>query len=233
MIVNSLIMLSDIPGYVSLLFGLTVIAAILWFYFVLRSRLVLGLLICWAILQSILALSGTYLDVQSMPPKMILFGIGPTVILMVYLFSTKTGRMFIESLNLKTLTYFHTIRIPVEGVLALLFHHRAVSVLMTYEGTNFDLFSGLTAPVVAYLCFRSGSVKTKLLLSWNIICLLLLLNVLITSALATPFPFQMLSLDQPNVAILYFPFNLLPTVVVPLVLFSHLVAIYKLTRKKG
>jgi hypothetical protein len=226
-------MLSDIPGYVSLLFGLTVIAAILWFYFVSRSRLVLGLLICWAILQSILALSGTCLDVQSMPPKMILFGIAPTVILMVYLFSTKTGRMFIESLNLKPLTYFHTIRIPVEVVLALLFHHGAVSVLMTYEGTNFDLFSGLTAPLVAYLCFRSSSVKTKLLLSWNIICLLLLLNVVITSALATPFPFQMLSLDQPNVAILYFPFNLLPTVVVPLVLFSHLVAVYKLTMKNG
>jgi hypothetical protein len=101
---------------------------------------------------------------------------------------------------------------------------------MTYEGTNFDLFSGVTAPVVAYLCFRDSSIKTRLLLAWNIICLLLLLNVVITSALAVPFPFQQLSFEQPNIAILYFPFSLLPTVVVPLVLFAHLAAIYRLWR---
>ncbi|HEY0057041.1 MAG TPA: hypothetical protein VGB63_16950 [Pedobacter sp.] len=224
-------MLSDIPGYISMFFGLTVIAAILWFYFASRSRQVLDLLFAWAILQSVLALTGTYIDVQSLPPKLVLFGIAPTIILMLFLFSNITGRAFIDSLNLKTLTYFHTIRIPVEVVLALLFHHGAVSVLMTYEGTNFDLFSGLTAPLVAYLSFRSSSTKTKLLLTWNIICLVLLLNVMITSALAAPSPFQKFSFDQPNIAILYFPFNLLPTVVVPLVLFSHLVAIYKLTRK--
>ncbi len=224
-------MLSDIPGYISLLFGLTVIAAIIWFYFVSRSGIALVLITSWAILQSVLAYNGTYLDVQSMPPEIILFGIAPTVILMVLLFSLKGGRAFIESLNLKTLTYFHTIRITVEIVLAMLFHNGVVSVLMTYEGTNFDLFSGLTAPLVAYFCFRSSSVNTKLLLSWNIICLLLLLNVAITAAFATPFPFQKFSFDQPNIAILYFPYNLLPTVVVPLVLFSHLVGIYRLMRK--
>ena len=82
----------------------------------------MSLIIGWAILQSVLASSGTYLDVLSMPPRMVLLGIAPTLVLMIFLFSTKTGRAFIDSLNLKTLTYFHTIRIPVEIALAILFH---------------------------------------------------------------------------------------------------------------
>lgn len=133
-------------------------------------------------------------------------------------------------MNLKTLTYFHAIRIPVEMVLSLLFHHGVVSVYMTYEGTNFDLFSGLTAPMVAYLAFRTTPNK-KLLLGWNILCLLLLLNVVLTAIFALPSPLQKLSFEQPNIAVLHFPFNLLPAVVVPTVFFGHLAAIRQLTKK--
>ena len=116
-------------------------------------------------------------------------------------------------------------------VLALLFHQGLISVYMTFEGTNFDLFSGLTAPIVAFIAFRANTTNKKLLLWWNIICLLLLLNVVITAAFAIPSPFQKISLDQPNIAILYFPFNLLPSVIVPIVLFGHFVAIRQLTKR--
>ena len=60
----------------------------------------------------------------------------------------------------------------------------------------------------------------------NILCLFLLLNVVITAFFAFPTPFQKLAFDQPNIAILYFPFNLLPTVIVPMVLFGHLLHFY-------
>jgi hypothetical protein len=100
---------------------------------------------------------------------------------------------------------------------------------MTFEGTNFDLFSGITAPIVAYLEFRTTTNK-RLLFAWNILCLLLLLNVVITAVFALPSPFQKLAFEQPNIAVLYFPFNLLPTVVVPTVLLGHLVAIRQLTK---
>ncbi|MEJ2005148.1 MAG: hypothetical protein P8X57_09335 [Cyclobacteriaceae bacterium] len=110
----------------------------------------------------------------------------------------------------------------------MLYYNGAVSVYMTFEGTNFDLISGITAPIIAGLAFHAGRPNTILLLWWNIICLLLLLNVVITAAFALPSPMQQLAFDQPNRAILYFPFNLLPTVVVPLVLFGHIAAIKRL-----
>jgi hypothetical protein len=222
--------MDHLPMYISLLFGLTVIAAVIWFYLASKSKTFLIVAICWTLVQSGLGLSGIYQDTESMPPKLMLFGIFPTLVCIAAIILTSRGRRFIDSINLQTLTYFHSIRIPVELVLVLLFQQGVVSVYMTFEGTNFDLFSGITAPVIGYLAFRTLKQNNKLLLWWNIICLLLLLNVVVTAIVAFPSPFQKLAFDQPNLAVLYFPFNLLPTVVVPVVLFGHVVAIRRLTK---
>jgi len=182
------------------------------------------------ILQIILGLSGIYQYTESIPPRIILFGVFPTLVFMGFTFLTIKGSVFIDQIDLEKITYFHSIRIPVEIVLALLYYQGVLSFYMTFEGSNFDLFSGITAPIVAYLAFRTAKKHKKLLLWWNIICLLLLLNVVITAVFAFPSPFQKLAFDQPNIAILYFPFNLLPAVIVPAVLFGHLIAIRQLTK---
>jgi hypothetical protein len=223
--------MENLPTYIKLLFGLTVIGTIIWFYFATKSKSFLLVAVSWAILQSILGLSGIYQDTQIMPPRLMLFGIFPTLVFIAATFLTANGRKFIDNINLQTLTYFHSIRIPVEIVLTLLFHQGVVSVYMTFEGTNFDLFSGITAPIVGYFVFRTTNENKKLLLFWNIICLMLLLNVVITAIFAFPSAFQKLAFDQPNIAVLYFPFSLLPTIIVPTVLFGHLAAIRRLTKK--
>lgn len=223
-------MIEQLPVYISLLFGFTVAVTIGWFYFATRSKRFLILIIGWTLLQTVLGWAGLYQDTTTLPPRLMLFGIFPALAVIIIMFLTGKGRSFIDRIHLKTLTYFHSIRIPVEIVLALLYHQGYVSVYMTFEGTNFDIFSGITAPIVAYLAFRHGTMNKKLLLGWNIFCLALLLNVVITAIFALPSPFQQLAFDQPNVAVLYFPFNLLPAVVVPLVLFGHLAAIRQLTR---
>jgi len=223
--------MEKLPIFISILFGMTVLGTISWFYFATKSRIFLALTIGWTILQSILALKGVYQDTETIPPRLMLFGVFPTLILIAGMFLSAKGKSFIDKIDLKTLTYFHSIRIPVEIVLSLLFHYGVVSVYMTFEGTNFDLFSGITAPIVAYLAFRATTNK-KLLFGWNILCLFLLLNVVITAVFAFPSPFQKLAFDQPNIAVLYFPFILLPTVVVPIVLFGHLTAIRQLTNRK-
>lgn len=223
-------MIENIPIFINLLFGLTVAGTLVWFYFASKSRTFVFIAIGWVILQTIIGLSGIYQNTEMMPPRIILFGVFPTLIFIAMTFLTPKGKVFIDHIDLKTLTYFHTIRIPVEIVLALLYHQGLVSVLMTFEGTNFDIFSGVTAPIVAYLAYRAVKVNRKLLLGWNILCLLLLLNVVITAVFAIPSPFQKLAFDQPNIAILYFPFYLLPTFIVPIVLFGHLVAIRQLTK---
>ena len=225
-------MIENPPILTSILFVLTVLGTVVWSYLAIQSRTYLYLAIGWVILQTIIGLSGFYQDTEMIPPRILLFGVFPTIVMMVVVFLTPQGKAFIDHIDLQTFTYFHTIRIPVEIVLALLYHQGLVSVLMTYEGTNYDLFSGITASLVAYFAFRKSKVNRKLMLGWNVLCLLLLLNVVITAVFSIPSPFQKLAFDQPNIAILYFPFNLLPTFVVPTVLFAHLVAIRQLTSKK-
>jgi hypothetical protein len=104
--------------------------------------------------------------------------------------------------------------------------------IMTFEGYNFDIIAGLSAPLIAYFGIAKKKMNRRLLLVWNIFSLLLLLNIGCITILSAPFPFQQLGFDQPNIAIFYFPFILLPTVIVPIVLFAHLVSIVNLCTNK-
>jgi hypothetical protein len=215
----------NFPFHITLLFEITVVVTIVWFYFASKSKTAFIILCIWVIIQSILARNGFFQNTEMVPPRLMLFGVFPSLALILVLFLTKWGKAFIDGIDLKAITSFHTIRVPVEITLVLLYYGGWVSEYMTYEGTNFDIFSGITAPFVAIYAVRHEALKPKRLLTWNIICLLLLFNVVITAIFALPSPFQKLAFDQPNLAVLYFPFNLLPSVVVPLVLFAHLVAI--------
>ena len=94
------------------------------------------------------------------------------------------------------------------------------------------MLSGLSAPFIALFAFRNGVRNKPVLVIWNVIALALLLNVVITAAFCIPSPIQQLAFDQPNVAVLYFPMNLLPTVVVPIVLFAHVIAFRQLLNRK-
>lgn len=209
--------------------GITLVT-VAWFHLAVRSTRLLIVLLVWLLIQSVLGWAGFFENTESLPPRIMAFGILPNLIAMIVAFRTKKGRDLIDRINLKTLTWMHTIRIPVEITLTLLYHAGLVSVLMTWEGTNWDILSGLSAPVIALIAFGGGEVKKKLLLIWNVIALVLLLNVVITAALAFPSPIQQLAFDQPNLAILSFPYNLLPAVVVPIVMFGHFVAIRRLRK---
>jgi hypothetical protein len=103
---------------------------------------------------------------------------------------------------------------------------------MTFEGRNFDILAGITAPIIAYFSLKKVKLSRNVVLVWNIICLGLLINIVVNGFLSAPSPLQQLAFDQPNIAILNFPFSWLPTFIVPLVLFGHLVSIRQLLKPK-
>jgi hypothetical protein len=184
--------------------------------------------VVWLGAVTALALFEFFSNTGTTPPRMPLL-IAPMLVVMVILFYSKKGKSFIDGLNLKTLTWLHIVRIPVEIGIFWLFTSSLVPQLMTFEGRNFDIIAGITAPIVAYLYFNKKSIGKKALLIWNVVCLVLLLNIVIHAILSVPSPFQQFAFNQPNVGILYFPFVYLPSYIVPVVLFSHLVAIRRLT----
>jgi hypothetical protein len=236
-------MIANLPIYISLIFGLTTVATLLFFIWTIRNSnseltrkkatpIFIGLTI-WLTIQAVLTLKNIYnSDTITFPPKIILTGILPTILAIILLFATSKGRQFIDSLPLKNLTYLNIVRIPVEIILFWLFLNKAIPELMTFEGRNFDILAGISAPIIAYFGLTKTKLNRQTILIWNFICLGLLLNIVVNALFSAPSPIQKFAFDQPNIAILNFPFSWLPTFIVPIVLFGHLTSIRLLMKYK-
>lgn len=232
-------MIENLPGYISITFILTTFLTIGFLFYAIRqtvfdttaAKVLIFLMNFWIFFQAVFALGGFYQNTQIFPPRLLLFGILPALLLIIslFVFARKT---FIEPLPLKILTLLHVIRIPVEIVLHKLYEHKTIPQIMTYEGWNFDILSGITAPVVFWLAFRGGKTNRTLLIVWNILALLLLVNIVTIAVRYLDSPLNNVALEQQNRGVLYFPFIWLPTIVVPIVLFSHLASLWKLFRSK-
>lgn len=194
------------------------------------NKTALAVITTWTAIQAVVSISGFYTTENTLPPRFAL-AVLPPLIFITIIFITKTGRTFMDSLDVRALTLVHIIRIPVELVLLWLYMHKAVPELMTFEGRNLDILSGITAPLIYYFVFIKNSAGKNVLIIWNFICLALLINIAFNAFLSVPTAFQKFAFEQPNVALLYFPFTMLPSVIVPLVMFSHLASIRKIIKQ--
>ena len=207
--------------------GVTALALFLFGKAVRGSRPAILISLVWMVLQSAIALSGFYLITNTIPPHFIL-AIAPPVILIAGLFVTEAGRRFVDRMNLKWCILVHIIRIFVEATLYWLFLYKQVPALMTFEAGNLDILAGLTVPFV-WWAFNTGRIGRRGLFIWNTLCLLSVLNALARAMLSAPFRFQRFGFQQPTIAILHFPFVLLPAFIVPAVLLCHFAVFRKLT----
>lgn len=225
--------MENLPAYISLFFLFTLLLTVFFFYRAAgRSFTALIMVFIWLFLQSAIGMSGFYTHTSGMPPRFILL-IGPPLLLITFLFLTSSGRKLIDKWDAEWLHYLHIVRVPVELVLLGLCIYKQVPQLMTFEGRNFDILSGLTAPFVAYFRYSRPLLNTKFMLMWNFICLGLLFNIVTNAILSAPFPFQQFAFEQPDTGVLYFPFMLLPGFIVPMVLLSHLTCIRRLLQEKS
>ncbi|WP_108801932.1 hypothetical protein [Aquimarina sp. Aq107] len=227
--------MTEIAITTSIGFTLTTVLT-LWFFFkASRSKKALYAILFWMSIVGTLGIFGFYQKIDTFPPRFI-FLLAPSIIFVFLLLLNKKSRNFMDNINLKWLTLLHTIRIPVEIVLYYVYLGGLIPALMTFEGYNFDVVSGITAPIIYYLVFVKKVLDKKTLLIWNFLALILLINILTIAILSAQTPFQKLAFEQPNIGVTYFPFVWLPAVIVPIVLFSHLSSIrqlLKLQNKNG
>ncbi|MEP6850214.1 MAG: hypothetical protein ABI999_15250 [Acidobacteriota bacterium] len=232
-------MIEQLPLYVSLIFIVTALLTV-WLFLKslgpgqaasLPARLLLFLIPFWFILQGVLGIGDFYHYTDTFPPRVFLFGVFPVLLLIAVYFAFFRKKL-VEGLSTKVLTILHVVRIPVEFVLLWLFQSGQVPRQMTFEGWNLDILSGLTAPIIYFLAFRNGKINRPLLIVWNLAALGLLANVVTIAFLSFKSPMQQIAFAQPNIAITYFPFIWLPTIVVPAVLFAHLAALWNLLKRR-
>jgi len=223
-------MIENLPRWIELLFLVTVVATIVFFHFSNgKTKAVTVTIVIWSFLQSVLAYQGFYQNTTAMPPRFALLLI-PSTLFIVYGILPKQQNWVLKKRDSRISTFLHTVRLPVEIVLFGLFANKMIPELMTFEGRNFDIIMGITAPVIGLLLINR-KLNTKVLFVWNIVGLLLVSFILFNGLLSAEVPFQQFAFDQPNRAVAYFPFVLLPATVVPIVIWTHISDIIKLSKQ--
>lgn len=119
-------------------------------------------------------------------------------------------------------------RLPLEIWLYSLFSAGVVDRRMTFAGANADIAVGLSAPLlVAFMHWRGGIEPglRRWLLAWNVLGLMLLLNVVVIAVLSMPLPFKVFTTEPATRFVAEFPFVWLPTLLVPVALMAHIVSL--------
>ena len=132
----------------------------------------------------------------------------------------RVGTRLARETPLWMLVGVHAFRLPLELAMHEMYERGVMPVQMSYSGRNFDIVTGITAIVVAWLV-RSGGGGRGLVLAWNCLGLALLVNVVIVAILATPV-FAYFGPEHLNVWVTQVPFVWLPAVMVLAALAGHL-----------
>ena len=130
------------------------------------------------------------------------------------------GRRFAQALPLWLLIGVQGFRLPLEMAMHGLYERGIMPVQMSYSGRNYDILTGATALVLATMVYR-GTIGARWVRLWNVIGLILLINVVAVAILSTP-RFAYFGDARLSTFVTYVPFVWLPAVLVLAALVGHL-----------
>jgi hypothetical protein len=182
----------------------------------------------WFLLISTLAFLGVFANFAAIPPRLPIALVFPMIVLIIILIRSKNLDSILAHTPPQWLLNIQFFRFFVEILLWFLFLAQQLPERMTFEGYNFDILAGITGPIFAYLCFANQQHKKWLAIIWNIAGLLLLLNIVSIALLSMPTPLQVFPED--NTIVGSFPVALLPTILVPIAYYMHLLSLRQLLK---
>lgn len=182
----------------------------------------------WALAVAAWSLSGVMADFSLFPLNLLPVILVPIVIAILFISSKNTAEILrhIPPANLIRLQSF---RFLVEVMLWLLLVAGILPVQMTFEGKNFDILAGISAPVVAVLVSK-GYISKKGIIIWNVVCLGLLVNIVVIALLSTPGPWRVFMNEPANYIVTYFPVSWLPGILVPMAYYLHFLSIRQMSQ---
>lgn len=223
-------MIPDLPSWINILFLFACVICLVFFYLDNNKSIrLLALAIGISLVHSTLAYSGYYLNTEASPPRFALVLIPSTLFILYGLIFRRELRRKNQSQRIYGIL-LHSVRLPIEIVLFGLYLNQMVPELMTFAGRNYDILMGISAPLIGLLYWKK-LISKKLLVIWNFTGLILVTFILINGILSAELPFQQFAFDQPNRGISYFPFVLLPALIVPIVIWTHLLDLIALLDK--
>lgn len=217
--------------------GISIIIAVAWIVLLVRNHVILATRLCVGMFSlmfvgAVASLSGILARFDMMPPPMLFLVLFMVVFPMALGLST-FGSKAANQVPLFSLVGLLSFRFPLELVM-----HRASNIgIMPHQlsfstGYNFDIITGLSALILFVLHKASFQIPTILIWSWNIWGSLCLIIIFLIAVSTSPI-FRLFgdNLENLNTWVLYFPYIWLPTVLVSIAIFSHVVITRKLLSK--
>ncbi len=180
----------------------------------------IGSLVAWLLFVAVWALSGRMSDFSNFPFNFMPIIAVPLAAIILLIIYSKSLVEVLQQIPPENIIRLQTFRVFVEVLLWALFVAGVAPEQMTFEGRNFDVVSGLTAPVIAFLVVRKKISKTGIII-WNIVCLGILINIVAIAVLSTPSPWRIFMEEPSNTIVTYFPVCWLPGFLVPLAYTLH------------
>ncbi len=153
--------------------------------------------------------------------------LGSAIVGNILLFKSPTAKAVLDAIPVH---WFASIQIyRIIGLVFLLLE--ADGLLSTYFASSTgwgDIAVGVTAPFVGYLLWRDAKRFQAVGIAWCIAGIADLLLVLYKAVNSAPGPLQSTAFDLPTIIIGYFPFTIVPLLVVPVSLILHVQMIRKL-----
>jgi hypothetical protein len=188
-----------------------------------RAALTVALALCaWLAIVAALAIGGV-LSPTARPPRWPLLPLIAFTTL-VWVMRSSFGKRVLSGLPPAWPIVAQTYRVGVELALFALHAGGHAPEQITFEGRNFDILVGLSAPVVGWLA-ATGRIGAKGALAWNVFGLAVLANTVVTVASSTPGPLHLDWPGAPFTAITMWPIVWLPAFLMPLAVFLHVVSI--------
>jgi hypothetical protein len=181
----------------------------------------------WMTLTWVAARSGILQQWTRTPPPFILVIVGVVLISLVLALG-RVGARIAHHIPLWTLVAIQGFRLPLELAMHALVTRGIMPDQMSYSGRNFDIVSGATAIIVAWVV-KTGRGGSRLVAAWNVLGLALLVNVVSVAIASTPL-LRVFGDDRVVTFVTYPPFVWLPAVMVLAALAGHLVIFRALRR---
>lgn len=177
----------------------------------------------WLFATTAAANAGVLSDFTKQPPRMFLVVFAGMVLTLTVALGA-LGRRAVETLPLWGIVGLQSFRFPLELMLHRAYDEGVMPIQMSFSGRNFDIVSGVTALVVAFLLYRNR-LPVWAIHAWNALGFGLLLNIVAIAILSFPTPFRAFHDAPANTWVTHAPFVWLPAVLVMTALLGHVLVL--------
>lgn len=141
-----------------------------------RMTILIGFLIFWFGYLTFLSSQEILFDLN-LPPKIPILIFLPLIITTLIFYLFNKNDLVLKAIPKTYPVYYQTFRIFVELILLFTFYKNIIPKTATFEGWNFDILIGITAPFMAYFVFRKPMKSFFLAKAWNVLGIFMILFV--------------------------------------------------------